>query len=109
MKENWGGRPPYDADARQHDERVSRPVSNRLRNRDYYRVGNVPEFRELKAEVAEKKAAGDETARREFAEGNLRLVLAIARGYQRFGEAFRELVSAGNEALMLAVSRTWKI
>jgi hypothetical protein len=56
MVEQGGGRPPYDADARRHEERVSTPDSNRSRRREeYYRVGTVPPFREMDAGVAEKK------------------------------------------------------
>ena len=44
-------------------------------------------------------------ARRELAEGNLRLVVAIAKKYRGRGLSFADLIQEGNRGLMRAVDK----
>jgi RNA polymerase primary sigma factor len=46
-----------------------------------------------------------QTARRDLAEGNLRLVVAIAKRYRGRGLAFADLIQEGNRGLMRAVDK----
>ena len=64
--------------------------------------------REEENELGMKAAAGDEQAKKRLVESNLRLVLQIAhsmRGSDRRVCKFEDLVSAGNEGLMVAAQR----
>ncbi len=53
----------------------------------------------------ERIKAGDENAKREFIEKNLRLVVAIAKRYANKGLPFLDLVQEGNLGLMKAVDK----
>ena len=64
-----------------------------------------PLSRAEEAELAERIAAGDERARKELAEANLRFVVTVAKKYRNRGMSFSELISAGNLGLMTAVDR----
>ena len=59
---------------------------------------------ERRAQLAQEVADGQE-ARRRFVEGNLRLVVAVARRYPSAGLAFLDLVQEGNIGLLRAVDR----
>jgi RNA polymerase primary sigma factor len=90
------------------EENVREPVHRRARGgRSSYftQVPALPLLGVREAEVARKKDAGDEEARKEFIEGNLRYVLSIARSYNGRGLSYKDLVSAGNEGLILAVDK----
>jgi RNA polymerase sigma factor (sigma-70 family) len=56
-------------------------------------------------ELSRRAHAGDGVARRRLIEANLRLVVAIARRYQRRGIDLAELVQEGNLGLMHAVGK----
>ena len=55
--------------------------------------------------LARMRADGDPEARNAMIEANLRLVVAIAKGYRDFGVPFLDLISEGNIGLALAVDR----
>lgn len=55
--------------------------------------------------LARRIADGDAEARNAMIEANLRLVVAIAKGYRGFGLPFLDLISEGNIGLALAVDR----
>jgi RNA polymerase primary sigma factor len=55
--------------------------------------------------VIGRRQARYQRARRELAEGNLRLVVAIAKRYRGRGLAFADLIQEGNRGLMRAVDK----
>ncbi len=52
-----------------------------------------------------RRRAGYQKARRELAEGNLRLVVSIAKRYRSRGLPFSDLIQEGNRGLMRAVDK----
>ncbi|HXG09000.1 MAG TPA: sigma-70 family RNA polymerase sigma factor [Gemmataceae bacterium] len=55
--------------------------------------------------VVERRRQAYQQARRELAEGNLRLVVSIAKRYRGRGLAFSDLIQEGNRGLMRAVDK----
>ena len=69
-------------------------------------IGRVPLLdADREAELAKKMSEGDEQAKRELVEANLRLVVSIAKRYVGKGLFFLDLIQAGNLGLMKAVSK----
>jgi len=69
-------------------------------------VGRGPLLtREEERELARRKDAGDEEAKRELIESNLRLVISIARHYARAGMPLPDLIQEGNLGLIRAVEK----
>ena len=69
-------------------------------------IGTLPLLtREEEASLARRVQAGDEAARDQMIQGNLRLVVKIARDYENFGLPLLDLISEGNIGLMKAVER----
>jgi RNA polymerase primary sigma factor len=56
-------------------------------------------------ELARRKDAGDEDAKRRLIEANLRLVMSITRNYMRSGVPLLDLIQEGNLGLMRAVEK----
>ena len=56
-------------------------------------------------ELARRKDAGDEDAKRRLIEGNLRLVMSITRNYTRAGVPLLDLIQEGNLGLIRAVEK----
>src|SRR5437016_5260297 len=56
-------------------------------------------------ELAQHVAAGDEWARHQLIEANLRLVIAIARQYSHTGVPLLDLIQEGNLGLMRAAEK----
>ena len=75
--------------------------------REYLKeIGTIPLLSaEEETELARRKAAGDEEARKRLVEANLRLVVSIAKRYTGRGMSILDLVQEGNIGLMKAVEK----
>ena len=61
--------------------------------------------REEERELARRKDAGDEEAKRQLIESNLRLVMSITRNYTKAGVPLLDLIQEGNLGLIRAVEK----
>ena len=69
-------------------------------------IGKVPLLNnEREKHLAERMMAGDESAKTELVEANLRLVVSIAKRYVGRGMYFLDLIQEGNLGLMKAVDK----
>ncbi len=69
-------------------------------------IGRVPLLNsDREKELAERMMAGDESAKTELVEANLRLVVSIAKRYVGRGMFFLDLIQEGNMGLMKAVDK----
>ena len=69
-------------------------------------IGKVPLLSaEREIELAKRMEEGDEDARKELAEANLRLVVSIAKRYVGRGMLFLDLIQEGNLGLIKAVEK----
>ena len=69
-------------------------------------IGKVPLLTsDREKELAERMMAGDECAKTELVEANLRLVVSIAKRYVGRGMFFLDLIQEGNLGLMKAVDK----
>jgi RNA polymerase primary sigma factor len=67
--------------------------------------GNALLTREQERELARRKDAGDERAKRRLIESNLRLVMSVARNYTRADVPLLDLIQEGNLGLIRAVEK----
>ncbi len=69
-------------------------------------IGNVPLLTsEQEVELAKRIEAGDQEAKKQLTEANLRLVVSIAKKYVGRGMPFLDLIQEGNMGLMKAVDK----
>ena len=69
-------------------------------------IGKVPLLtQEQEIELAKRMAEGDEQAKSQLSESNLRLVVSIAKRYVGRGMQFLDLIQEGNFGLMKAVDK----
>lgn len=82
------------------DAELADPVKMYLRN-----IGNELLTREQEKELAIRVEQGDEQAKNELAQANLRLVVSIAKKYAAYGMPFLDLIQEGNIGLMKAIDK----
>lgn len=69
-------------------------------------IGKIPLLTpEEEAKLAEKAKSGDEEAKKQLAEANLRLVVSIAKRYGNRGMHLLDLIQEGNIGLMKAIEK----
>ena len=80
------------------EETISEPLKIYLRE-----IGQIPLLsEEEEKELGKRSAAGDVSARRRLEEGNLRLVVSLAKHYTGRGVQLFDLIQEGNMGLMRA-------
>jgi RNA polymerase primary sigma factor len=94
---NAGGRSAAD---REHRTKVVKELRNLM-----LQVQATPEELGRLTQVLQRRRIGYQRARRELAEGNLRLVVSIAKRYRGRGLPFADLIQEGNRGLMRAVDK----
>ena len=88
------------------DPRNLRLMNNDTLNMYLQEIGRYPLLtRAEEVRLAKRVEAGDECARKRMTESNLRLVVAIAKGYQGRGAEFLDLIQEGTVGLMRAVDK----
>ena len=83
------------------EETISEPLKIYLRE-----IGQIPLLsEEEEKELGKRIAAGDVSARRRLEEGNLRLVVSLAKHYTGRGLQLMDLIQEGNMGLMRAAEK----
>jgi RNA polymerase primary sigma factor len=90
---------------RSHSDRQERTKRIKELRDLMLQVEATPEDLGRLVRVLERRRARYRQARRELAEGNLRLVVSIAKRYRGRGLAFADLIQEGNRGLMRAVDK----
>jgi RNA polymerase primary sigma factor len=99
---------PVEGESRERDDAAqAAQTSTNDPLRLYVRqIGDGPLLtREEERELARRKDAGDDEAKRKLIESNLRLVMSITRHYTRAGVPLLDLIQEGNLGLIRAVEK----
>jgi RNA polymerase primary sigma factor len=94
-----------DAGGRSSAEREERRKRAKELRELMLRLQATPESLARLMQVLQKRRIAFQRARRDLAEGNLRLVVSIAKRYRGRGLAFADLIQEGNRGLMRAVDK----
>ncbi len=94
-----------EAGARSAADRERRSKAAKLLRERMLGVKTTPEDLAQMVRVLERRRHAYQRARRELAEGNLRLVVSIAKRYRGRGLPFSDLIQEGNRGLMRAVDK----
>jgi RNA polymerase primary sigma factor len=94
-----------EAGARSAADREHRNKSAKLLRERMLELKTTPENLARMVRVLERRRLAYQKARRELAEGNLRLVVSIAKRYRGRGLPFSDLIQEGNRGLMRAVDK----
>lgn len=94
-----------DAGGRSAAERNQRTKRIKELRDEMLRILATPEALARLVQVIERRRLLYQRARRELAEGNLRLVVSIAKRYRGRGLSFADLIQEGNRGLMRAVDK----
>jgi RNA polymerase primary sigma factor len=93
---------------KQNDADSSKDTKEELSSLNRY-ISDISRYPLLKREeeraVGLKAMQGNDEARRTLVEGNLRLVIVVAKGYRNMGLSFLDLISEGNIGLFQAAKR----
>ena len=99
--ESFGGGENIERQLVQEGISIDDPVRMYLKD-----IGKVPLLdSEREKELAQRMAEGDESAKDELVQANLRLVVSIAKRYVGKGMFFLDLIQEGNLGLMKAVGK----
>ncbi len=99
--ESFGGGENIERQLVQEGISIDDPVRMYLKD-----IGKVPLLdSERERELAQRMAEGDESAKDELVQANLRLVVSIAKRYVGKGMFFLDLIQEGNLGLMKAVGK----
>ena len=99
--ESFGGGENIERQLVQEGVSIDDPVRMYLKD-----IGKVPLLdTEREKELAQRMAEGDEAAKEELVQANLRLVVSIAKRYVGKGMFFLDLIQEGNLGLMKAVGK----
>jgi RNA polymerase primary sigma factor len=90
---------------RSHVDREDRTKRTKELRDLMLQVRSTPEDLKRLVQVLNRRQSLFQHARRELAEGNLRLVVSIAKRYRGRGLAFADLIQEGNRGLMRAVDK----
>ncbi len=101
LKENLSTAPAKEREPLERSARSDNPI------RTYFgEISRVPLLtREDEVRLAKRIEAGDQRAKEELAEANLRLVVSVAKKYRGCGLPFLDLIQEGNLGLMKAIEK----